>query len=116
MSAKVSPVVADLQILLQEEEYPMPVVTIASDPNYVRLREFLDAIMHSPAMESLSAEELRALNTFIITVTRSATQSPGTARLTIADVWRAAETGVLKLPLGIDVRRIVHALLQGSNA
>jgi len=112
-----NPLVEDLQGLLRSQDAPaMPVVTIATDPNYVHLRALLDAIMHSPAMGTLTADELRALNTFIITVTRCATQSPPTARGEIGAVWRSAESGIIKLPIGLDVRRTIHSLMLGSNA
>jgi len=99
----------DLGRLIDNPQPPEPNQARASDdPAYRRLNELATAVLHSPSMDSLNADELRDLNTFVITVSRAATMSPGAARAHVGAAWRPAEAGVLKLALGPEVRRAVH--------
>lgn len=101
----------DLAALIRVPDAPPNQDKIADDEDYKRLSELVNAVQHSPSMDALSSDELRNLNTFIITVVRCGTMMPGAGRAHIAAAWRPAEAGVIKLPLGLDIRRAVHSLV-----
>lgn len=87
---------------------------LVSEPGYSQLRDLLQALLDSPDLDCLSAEELRALTTFRITVYRAGLMEPTTGRMHVGQTWRgAAKQAILKLPLGPAISAAYHVLMFG---
>lgn len=97
---------------------------VMPNPRYIKaeevpgFKELVDALDHhvdNPDMDILSAEELRAFNTFRITVHRSATANLDTAKKQISATWRGmAKQACIKLAQGKRIYEAVKLFLNGD--
>lgn len=88
---------------------------LVNDPAYPKLQTLLRSVMDSPDLEALSAEELRALATFRITLYRAGLMEPTMGRKHVGAVWRGtAKQALLKLPVGPEVQAAMHELMAGG--
>lgn len=79
-------------------------VTAEDCPPFARLLRLMRGVIHGADVSSLSSDELRAINTFAITVYRAQTMSPDTARAYIAAAWRGVvQQAALKLDFGVAI-------------
>ena len=89
--------------------------SMMTDPAYSRLLRILRDLQDDPELDSLSAEELRALQTFRITVYRAGPMEPTTARKHIGATWRGtAKQALLKLSVGREAQDAVRTVMSGG--
>lgn len=106
--------------LLEDIRALIPVAAVnsaalADQPAFAAFWALLQSMQDSPELETLSAEELRAFKTLLITLTRAGTMTPMTGRYHVGAVWRGtAKQAVLKLPIGPKAKRLMHELLHGD--
>lgn len=103
--------IAELRMLV-----PLAVVGAQGLPEpYERIKSAIDAMKDDPALDALSAEELRALETFKITLYRAAPMEHDQLRKHIGAVWRGvAKQAILKMPTGAECMAAMHDLMQGG--
>lgn len=104
--AKLSKMIEDLRVMMLEPPWN----------DYYKLLRMLDSMEHSPELEKLTNDELRALQGFRLTLHRAGTMEPDTMLKHVGAHWLgAAEQAIRKLPIGPHAIACFYRMMQAPT-